>query len=94
MADGDLTVGRFGLGWAVHRGGTRVSKVYSSRLDAEARMDRIALNDRKRVRPCLCCSRLFTSEGPHNRLCDTCRTGSGEDWTTLSYRRLRMAAGS
>jgi hypothetical protein len=25
------------------------------------------------MRPCLCCQTTFNSEGPHNRLCDTCR---------------------
>jgi hypothetical protein len=28
------------------------------------------------TRPCLCCNKLFPSEGPHNRLCGTCRTKS------------------
>lgn len=28
----------------------------------------------KRSRPCLCCSQTFLSEGPHNRMCDNCRT--------------------
>ena len=26
-----------------------------------------------RKRPCLCCGREFTSEGPHNRMCTSCR---------------------
>ena len=29
-----------------------------------------------RTRPCLCCGKSFTSDGPHNRLCNTCRTKS------------------
>ena len=28
---------------------------------------------RRIARPCLCCQRLFQSEGIHNRLCDICR---------------------
>lgn len=28
------------------------------------------------MRPCLCCQTTFNSEGPHNRLCDTCRRKS------------------
>lgn len=32
-----------------------------------------------KVRSCMCCERDFTSEGPHNRLCDGCRKrGSAE----------------
>ncbi len=30
----------------------------------------------KRVRPCLCCGRQFNSDGPHNRLCGSCRLKS------------------
>ena len=29
-----------------------------------------------RTRPCLCCGKSFASDGPHNRLCSTCRTKS------------------
>lgn len=27
-----------------------------------------------KTRPCMCCERLFFSEGIHNRLCDDCKT--------------------
>lgn len=29
-------------------------------------------------RPCMCCRKIIVSEGPHNRLCDTCRAKGGE----------------
>lgn len=28
---------------------------------------------RVKDRPCMCCGRAFTSEGPHNRMCNSCR---------------------
>ena len=31
--------------------------------------------ERIKVRACLCCGKSFKSEGPHNRLCDSCRRG-------------------
>lgn len=31
-------------------------------------------------RTCLCCSRLFSSAGPHNRVCDHCRSSKGSAW--------------
>lgn len=35
-------------------------------------------NPKGRMRPCLCCSRQFFSEGAHNRICMTCKEGA--DW--------------
>lgn len=34
------------------------------------------VRDRLTTRPCMCCGRTFQSEGPHNRLCQKCRTTS------------------
>lgn len=31
-------------------------------------------------RACLCCTAEFVSEGPHNRLCDTCRASADGDY--------------
>lgn len=31
-------------------------------------------------RPCLCCRKIFWSEGAHNRLCSSCKAGEGSDW--------------
>lgn len=31
-------------------------------------------------RSCLTCTAEFVSEGPHNRLCDTCRSGADADY--------------
>lgn len=36
-----------------------------------------ALNAVQKERPCMCCSTLFRSEGPHNRLCNYCRQKTG-----------------
>lgn len=39
------------------------------------------------LRPCLCCSRPFPSEGIHNRLCDICRRGEAVEYALPRRRR-------
>lgn len=49
---------------------------------------------RRRLRPCMCCKAEFPSEGPHNRLCDPCRS-QGETYAgvaALATARVRRAA--
>lgn len=36
----------------------------------------------RKARPCLCCSKQFLSEGPHNRLCGRCR---GKEKTIFDF---------
>lgn len=36
-------------------------------------MPAVIAKPKKTIRPCLCCGNDFTSDGPHNRLCNTCR---------------------
>ena len=56
-------------------------KYYRSLDIAETRAhhaeNKAARAARLRPRACLCCSSTFDSEGPHNRLCDTCRGHAG-----------------
>lgn len=40
-----------------------------------------------KTRPCLCCGTAFVSEGPHNRMCDTCRTLNDDTHSILSGGR-------
>ncbi|MER2539325.1 MAG: hypothetical protein ABTQ26_08800 [Azonexus sp.] len=37
---------------------------------------RLAALEKSKERPCMCCGKKFASEGPHNRLCTTCRNKS------------------
>jgi hypothetical protein len=46
-------------------------------LVAQARADLTAATPPVNVRKCLCCPAQFVSEGPHNRLCPTCRQTVG-----------------
>ena len=32
-----------------------------------------------RIRPCMCCQENFRSEGPHNRLCNSCRNRASHE---------------
>jgi uncharacterized paraquat-inducible protein A len=43
-------------------------------------------------RPCLCCNQPFDSDGPHNRLCGTCRV-MGHDTHPYSFINPRRRAG-
>ena len=40
------------------------------------RIESLALRAERKERPCLCCTNKFMSEGPHNRLCTSCRSKS------------------
>ncbi|MFN3953247.1 MAG: hypothetical protein ACK4LQ_02260 [Pararhodobacter sp.] len=69
-----------GRGWAVFDGRDRLSGTIGNLALAEETLEQI---DRRRraeanPRPCLCCNRIFPSEGPHNRLCDTCNRHARE----------------
>lgn len=45
-----------------------------SKDGAEEYLERVRRKARETRRSCLCCSVTFRSEGPHNRLCDRCRS--------------------
>lgn len=40
-------------------------------------------NPNAKMRPCLCCSKQFFSEGHGNRICDPCKSSSA--WSSGSY---------
>jgi hypothetical protein len=44
-------------------------------------------------RPCLCCGEIFRSEGPHNRLCTSCRANK-ETNHGQANNQLRFGRGS
>jgi uncharacterized paraquat-inducible protein A len=71
-------VAPFEGGWSVlDADGVRVSKRLQLREyanDLRRQMDAdLTQIGQKGVRACMCCQTAFKSEGPHNRLCDTCR---------------------
>jgi len=70
-------VRRAGHHWAVFRGNHRVSPLLSSQYLAENALERIARKSRVRVRRCMTCAAPFESEGPHNRMCKSCRESAG-----------------
>lgn len=74
MADPTFTVEHWGRGWAVFRDGARVTGIIAHWHHAMFRRDELARAARTVTRACLCCGTSFASEGPHNRLCDPCRT--------------------
>ncbi|MFC0157724.1 hypothetical protein CDZ97_00890 [Mameliella alba] len=71
-------VKKTGYGWAVFDRRTRkkVTNQVSSRDVADERCKQLNHDAGRRCRPCLCCSELFISEGPHNRMCNGCRRGA------------------
>lgn len=74
-----LHVDRVGLYYAVFDGERQISGVHTGVALAEARMLDIKAARKRakstRRRPCMCCGDDFNSEGIHNRLCSTCRSG-------------------
>ncbi len=58
--------------------GRAVSQEYWEKERAEAAMERIIRAARVVTRPCLCCRTPFLSEGPHNRMCPSCRNTSSD----------------
>ncbi len=72
----DIQVIGSGQGWALVQAG-QVLRTYRDHHTAEAcalGLERRQQRARRKRRACLCCETPFASEGPHNRLCGTCRT--------------------
>lgn len=65
-----------GTYWGVFIGNAMQGKWVAKRSTAESFAK--AINTAQR--PCMCCRRLFLSEGAHNRLCYTCRRRASEEW--------------
>lgn len=81
---------------APQRGGPGPKPVFYHRADVERiAAERAPFKRQKRGtapeivggRPCMCCSTLFKSDGPHNRLCSECRAEGGVTEHTLVSRR-------
>ena len=67
------------LFWAVFEGGTQITGLFPQEHQARKAMQAERTKDKPRVlkrRPCLCCGVTFDSEGPHHRMCGSCRTQS------------------
>lgn len=41
-----------------------------------ARLPDLEKQMKRKIRPCLCCRTSMLSDGPHNRLCDSCRAAA------------------
>lgn len=66
-----------GQSWAGYRGDQRVTPFRTRPEQATDLIEKLNRAARKRERPCMCCGTAFDSEGPHNRMCGTCRTKTG-----------------
>jgi len=62
-----------GESWTVFDPNGNEVRGFRHNYDAEQMADRLTRQARLKDRDCLCCSRKFTSEGPHNRMCMDCR---------------------
>lgn len=55
--------------------GSAIAKaVGRSESSIERRIEILTVRVKTTRRSCMCCGKPFTSAGPHNRLCGTCRT--------------------
>lgn len=55
------------------------ARAYRVKAHAAQRLAQLQKLAMRRERPCLTCRRQFLSEGPHHRMCGTCRRGSAMD---------------
>ena len=58
----------------------QVSGAIAGIVVAEAKLEAMTAEARRRVRPCLSCEKPFQSDGNHNRMCPTCRGADDGDW--------------
>jgi hypothetical protein len=66
------TIRRKGSAAIVLENGKQVS-AWLPVAQAEERASKLAKQHGFRTRKCMCCSSTFMSEGPHHRMCNTCR---------------------
>ena len=71
--------------------GRVVSQEYWDDERAEAAMNRIIRAARVVTRPCLCCRASFVSEGPHNRMCTSCRSSASDPYQSVRPYIVRGA---
>lgn len=62
----------------VTKDGERCMGPFTSHGRALDVRDELIREARKRKRNCLTCTDEFMSEGPHNRMCDTCRAEASD----------------
>lgn len=89
-------VERLNMGAYQALGLTKLSPIFHSRPEAEKWLRRelakLPEAHRPRLRPCMCCAREFSSDGPHNRLCDPCRK-RGQDVDPSVHSVVRGSRG-
>lgn len=61
-------------GFSVGAIARRLDRAESSVVACIDRLEKRDAAAHKQQRPCMCCGKRFTSDGPHNRLCGSCRT--------------------
>jgi hypothetical protein len=70
----DLAITGSGTSFAVSAGGRVIARRFTSHGNAVAALPGIEARLRPvQIRRCLCCKTHFTSTGPGNRLCATCK---------------------
>ena len=60
--------------------GVQVSGAIAGIAVAEAKLEALTAEARRKVRPCIRCEKPFESDGPHHRMCGTCRGADDGDW--------------
>ena len=70
-----LDVQGSGTTYYVERDGVTAAGPFTTRWRAEDVRDDMVRKAKAKVRPCITCQTDFHSEGPHNRMCDSCRSG-------------------
>lgn len=86
-----------GVGWKIFGPGRKaLPEVYKTASHAggvAGQMNKAAAKAAgKTQRNCLCCRKAFMSEGPHNRMCDTCRRLGTEIQSPYGLAPIRRRA--
>ncbi|KQI69410.1 hypothetical protein AN189_03030 [Loktanella sp. 3ANDIMAR09] len=63
----------------ITRDGDDVAGPYWSKDSADVAQDRLERKAKERERKCITCTEAFLSEGPHNRMCNGCRSRISDD---------------
>lgn len=84
---------RWTLGYAQGQGyfvinprGQKVTCHYRTQWEAEERLEKLrreaSVKAKRGPRPCMCCGKVFDSDGVHNRLCGPCKSRGYATWET------------
>ncbi|MBP0483972.1 hypothetical protein [Sagittula salina] len=74
--------------------GKNIGEPHGSVAEAAAARRELRRRAASSPRPCITCEKAFLSEGPHHRMCASCRTLSADAPFEIGHRRARIGVRS